>query len=178
MKQFILFLTLSRLFFAPIIFLGLVVFNNFILTFVLFLIASVSDYFDGWLARRYGLTSDFGAILDPIADKILLLFCLFAITLYLQDPYVGLISLIILAREFWVSALRDFASRNKISDLMDVTYLAKVKTSIQFLTLFLYFASFLLNLKLGIFVANITLFLSMLITIKTGIDYTKKILKI
>tara|TARA_B100000242_G_scaffold176702_1_gene126693 strand:- start:893 stop:1429 length:537 start_codon:yes stop_codon:yes gene_type:complete len=178
MKQFILFLTLSRLFFAPIIFLGLVVFNNFILTFVLFLIASVSDYFDGWLARRYGLASDFGAILDPIADKILLLFCLFAITLYLQDPYVGLISLIILAREFWVSALRDFASRNKISDLMDVTYLAKVKTSIQFLTLFLYFASFLLNLKLGIFVANITLFLSMLITIKTGIDYTKKILKI
>ncbi|URQ71967.1 CDP-alcohol phosphatidyltransferase family protein [SAR86 cluster bacterium] len=178
MKQFILFLTLSRLFFAPIIFLGLVVFNNFILTFVLFLIASVSDYFDGLLARRYGLASDFGAILDPIADKILLLFCLFAITLYLQDPYVGLISLIILAREFWVSALRDFASRNKISDLMDVTYLAKVKTSIQFLTLFLYFASFLLNLKLGIFVANITLFLSMLITIKTGIDYTKKILKI
>ena len=178
MKQFILFLTLSRLFFAPIIFLGLVVFNNFILTFVLFLIASVSDYFDGWLARRYGLASDFGAILDPIADKILLLFCLFAITLYLQDPYIGLISLIILAREFWVSALRDFASRNKISDLMDVTYLAKVKTSIQFLTLFLYFASFLLNLKLGIFVANITLFLSMLITIKTGIDYTKKILKI
>ena len=178
MKQFILFLTLSRLFFAPIIFLGLVVFNNFILTFVLFLIASVSDYFDGWLARRYGLASDFGAILDPIADKILLLFCLFAITLYLQDPYVGLISLIILAREFWVSALRDFASRNKISDLMDVTYLAKVKTSIQFLTLFLYFASFLLNLKLGIFVANITLFLSMLITIMTGIDYTKKILKI
>ena len=73
MKQFILFLTLSRLFFAPIIFLGLVVFNNFILTFVLFLIASVSDYFDGWLARRYGLASDFGAILDPIADKILLL---------------------------------------------------------------------------------------------------------
>ena len=178
MKQFILFLTLSRLFFAPIIFLGLVVFNNFILTFVLFLIASVSDYFDGWLARRYGLASDFGAILDPIADKILLLFCLFAITLYLQDPYVGLISLIILAREFWVSALRDFASRNKISDLMDVTYLAKVKTSLQFLTLFLYFASFLLNLKLGIFVANITLFLSMLITIMTGIDYTKKILKI
>ena len=178
MKEFILFLTLSRLLFAPVIFLGLVVFNNFILTFVLFLIASVSDYFDGWLARRYGLASDFGAILDPIADKILLLFCLFAITLYLQDPYVGLISLIILAREFWVSALRDFASRNKISDLMDVTYLAKVKTSIQFLTLFLYFASFLLNLKLGIFVANITLFLSMLITIKTGIDYTKKILKI
>tara|TARA_B100000989_G_scaffold146492_1_gene109210 strand:- start:16 stop:552 length:537 start_codon:yes stop_codon:yes gene_type:complete len=178
MKHLILFITLSRLFFAPIIFLGLVVFNNFILTFILFLIASVSDYLDGWLARRYGLTSDFGAILDPIADKILLLFCLFAITLYLQDPYVGLISLIILAREFWVSALRDFASRNKISDLMAVTYLAKLKTSIQFFTLFLYFASFLLNLKLGIFVANITLFLSMLITIKTGIDYTKKILKI
>ena len=178
MKEFILFLTLSRLLFAPVIFLGLVVFNNFILTLILFFIASVSDYLDGWLARRYDLTSDFGAILDPIADKILLLFCLFGITFYLQDPYIGLISLIILAREFWVSALRDFASRKKISDLMDVTYLAKVKTSMQFLTLFLYFLSFLLNLKLGIFVANITLFLSMLITIKTGIDYTKKVLKI
>ena len=121
MKQFILFLTLSRLLFAPIIFIGLIVFNNFFLTFVIFLIVSITDYFDGWLARKYDLTSDFGAILDPIADKILLLFSLFAVTLYLQDPYVGLISLIILAREFWVSALRDFASRNKISDLMDVT---------------------------------------------------------
>ena len=91
MKQFILFLTLSRLLFAPIIFIGLIVFNNFFLTFVLFLIVSITDYFDGWLARRYKLTSDFGAILDPIADKILLLFSLFAVTLYLQDPYIGLI---------------------------------------------------------------------------------------
>ena len=128
--------------------------------------------------KKNGFWRGFGAILDPIADKILLLFCLFGITFYLQDPYIGLISLIILAREFWVSALRDFASRKKISDLMDVTYLAKLKTSMQFLTLFLYFLSFLLILKLGIFVANITLFLSMLITIKTVIDYTKKVLKI
>ena len=118
MKQLILLITLSRLLLAPVIFIGLVVFNNFILTLILFFIASVSDYLDGWLARRYDLTSDFGAILDPIADKILLLFSLFAITLYLQDPYVGLISLLILAREFWVSALRDFAARNQISDLI------------------------------------------------------------
>ena len=178
MKQLILLITLSRLLLAPVIFIGLVVFNNFILTLILFFIASVSDYLDGWLARRYDLTSDFGAILDPIADKILLLFSLFAITLYLQDPYVGLISLLILAREFWVSALRDFAARNQISDLMSVTYLAKVKTSLQFMTLFLYFVSFSLNFNLGILVANVTLFLCMLITIKTGINYTKKVLKI
>ena len=77
MKQFILFLTLSRLLFAPIIFIGLIVFNNFFLTFVLFLIVSITDYFDGWLARKYKLTSDFGAILDPIADKILVVSVLF-----------------------------------------------------------------------------------------------------
>ena len=178
MKQFILFLTLSRLLFAPIIFIGLIVFNNFFLTFVLFLIVSITDYFDGWLARKYKLTSDFGAILDPIADKILLLFSLFAVTLYLQDPYIGLISVIILAREFWVSALREFASKNQINDATTVTYLAKIKTSVQFLTLFLYFGSFLMNLEYGVFVANIMLFISMLITIWTGLDYTKKTLKI
>ena len=98
--------------------------------------------------------------------------------MYLQDPYIGLISVIILAREFWVSALREFASKNQINDATTVTYLAKIKTSVQFLTLFLYFGSFLMNLEYGVFVANIMLFISMLITIWTGLDYTKKTLKI
>ena len=78
----------------------------------LFTFASISDYFDGALARKYNLSSQLGEVLDPIADKILVLFMLFALTLNFESIYIGFISCIMLAREFWVSALRDLNARN------------------------------------------------------------------
>ena len=73
--------------------------------------ASITDYFDGYLARKYNLVSQLGEILDPIADKILIVFLLFAITANLNSYYIGFFSAIIITREIWVGALRDFNAR-------------------------------------------------------------------
>ena len=57
--------------------------------FILFFIASITDYFDGYLARKYNSVSQIGEILDPIADKILIVFLLFAISVNLTSYYIG-----------------------------------------------------------------------------------------
>ena len=74
MKYFIHFLTFFRLLIGPLIF-GLVLFaEQYGLALTLFMAASLSDYFEGLLARKYQLESVLGEVLDPIADKVLVLF--------------------------------------------------------------------------------------------------------
>ena len=64
------------------------------------------------MARKYSLTSVLGAVLDPIADKILITFVLIALVLALYSIFIAFLGSIILAREFWVGALRDLNARN------------------------------------------------------------------
>ena len=89
---------------------------------IILLLASVSDYWDGFLARKYSLTSSFGAVLDPIADKILITFTLIALSVNLGSSYIAFISSVILAREFWVSALRDLNARIGDQEATSVTF--------------------------------------------------------
>ena len=78
----------------------------------LFFLASISDYWDGFLARKYNLESIIGAILDPIADKILTTFLILALSIEFSSIFIGMIGGIILVREYWVGALRDFNAKN------------------------------------------------------------------
>ena len=71
MKNFVLFLTYTRILCAPIIFILIIFFSEFTASLFLFILAAISDYFDGVLARRFKVSSELGAILDPIADKVL-----------------------------------------------------------------------------------------------------------
>ena len=100
-------------------------FSEFTASLFLFILAAISDYFDGVLARRFKVSSELGAILDPIADKVLLLFLLFAIAISTQNNYIGLFAAIILAREFWVSALREYNSKKQNTAKIDVTFFSK-----------------------------------------------------
>ena len=98
-----------------------------------FVIAAVTDFFDGWLARRWKVESLFGAILDPIADKILV--CAAAlglIAVHVQPPVLVPIG-IILFREFAVSALREVLAPRGL--ILKVTALAKIKTALQLVAL-------------------------------------------
>ena len=98
-----------------------------------FVIAAVTDFFDGWLARRWKVESLFGAILDPIADKILV--CAAAlglIAVHVQPPVLVPIG-IILFREFAVSALREVLAPRGL--VLKVTALAKIKTALQLVAL-------------------------------------------
>ncbi|MEY4248382.1 MAG: hypothetical protein RJA87_15 [Pseudomonadota bacterium] len=98
-----------------------------------FVIAAVTDFLDGWLARRWKVESLFGAILDPIADKILV--CAAAlglIAVHVQPPVLVPIG-IILFREFAVSALREVLAPRGL--ILKVTALAKIKTALQLVAL-------------------------------------------
>ena len=172
MSLFINLITVSRMVFGAIIFVLLTRTELYWHSFVLFFIASITDYFDGYLARKYNLVSQLGEILDPIADKILLVFLLFAIAINLTSYYIGFLSAFIITREIWVGALRDFNARQQNTNATRVTFLAKIKTTIQLFTISTYLLGLAMNNMVIVLIADIMLFLSFIVTVYTGWVYT------
>ncbi|WP_319530343.1 CDP-diacylglycerol--glycerol-3-phosphate 3-phosphatidyltransferase [uncultured Cohaesibacter sp.] len=138
----------------------------------IFALAAITDFFDGYLARRWNLQSALGRMLDPIADKLLVSVCILMLamdgSLYGWHIWSGVI---ILCREILVSGLREFLADLQVS--VPVTRLAKWKTTAQLVAL-----GFLLagpagdkvlpfNSEIGL----ILLWLSALLTLYTGYDY-------
>ena len=172
MSTFINILTLSRIFLAALIFILLMSPDGYFLALVLFFLAGITDYFDGYLARKYNATSQLGEILDPIADKILILFLLFGLAINLSSYLIGLIGATIITREIWVGALRDLNARNGNNNATKVTFLAKIKTTIQLFTISIYLFGLVINNMLIVVIADIFLFISLFITLYTGLIYT------
>ena len=144
---------------------------------VLFFIAGVTDYLDGYLARKYNAVSTLGEILDPIADKILILFVLFGLAINLSSYLIGFLGALIITREIWVGALRDLNARSGNSDVTKVTFIAKIKTTVQLFTLSIYLFGLAMNNMLVIIIADIFLFISLFITLYTGFIYTLETFK-
>ena len=133
-------LTLLRIIIIPFIMRGFFMADKFRgaeLVFWLFIIASITDYFDGFVARKFNATSKFGRMLDPIADKMLVAAVLILLAYDRQLnglPRADLIPvIIIILREILVSGLREFLAMENVA--MPVTKLAKWKTTFQFLAL-------------------------------------------
>jgi CDP-diacylglycerol--glycerol-3-phosphate 3-phosphatidyltransferase len=101
--------------------------------FFAFVIAAVTDFFDGYLARLWHAESQWGAILDPIADKLLVCGTILGLFSLGPQPMIALPCAIILFREFAVSALREAAAGKGLS--VKVTVLAKWKTTLQLVAL-------------------------------------------
>ena len=177
MSLFINLITVSRMVLGAIIFVLLTRTEMYWYAFVLFFIASITDYFDGYLARKYNLVSQLGEILDPIADKILIVFLLFAISVNLTSYYIGFLSAVIITREIWVGALRDFNARQQNTNATRVTFLAKIKTTIQLITISTYLLGLAMNNMLIVLIADILLFLSFAVTVYTGLIYTTNTFK-
>ena len=91
MNFFIQFLTYSRILVSPIIFLFITFFDFYGWALILFVLASISDYWDGFLARKYNLESALGEVLDPIADKILITFLIIGLSLEVSSVFFGLL---------------------------------------------------------------------------------------
>ena len=114
---------------------------------LLFIAASITDYVDGYLARAWKQESVFGAMLDPIADKAMVVIALLVITGFSgMDPWILLPATVILFREIFVSGLREYLGAK--AGLLSVTQLAKYKTFAQMIALTVLFAT-------GIFEHNI-----------------------
>ena len=165
-------LTYFRIIAGPIIFFLILPFQSYGLALLILLLASASDYWDGYLARKYSLTSVLGAVLDPIADKILITFVLMALVLALDSIFIAFLGSIMLAREFWVGALRDINARNQNEAATTVTFLAKIKTTMQLVTFCWILTGLYFNSGLMILLGNFFLFLALIIAIQTGLSYT------
>jgi len=146
----------------------------------LFILASVTDYLDGYLARIWQQTSNIGRMLDPIADKLLVATCLMLLA---ADPVETIhgwslwAAIVILCREILVSGLREYLAELKVS--LPVTRLAKWKTTIQMLAI-----AFLLAGPAGDKILPYTtqigivlLWISAIVTLYTGYDYFRAGLK-
>ena len=146
--------------------------------FVAFVVAAVTDFFDGWLARKMGAVSLLGAILDPIADKVLVVAGLFGL-LALGAGYVALPGGLILFREFSVSALRETLAPRGLK--LPVTLLAKWKTTLQLVAIGLLLflpvwsgwglTSDLQLLTRGEMLGTALIWFAALVTVWTGVEY-------
>ena len=175
------FLTLIRILLIPVIILFMEIDEELYrwLSLWLYFIACISDFFDGYLARKFEIESNFGRFLDPIADKILV--CAALILLVMNGTiknYEVIAAVIILTREILVSGLREFLAKGKI--IMQVTSLSKLKTFIQMSSI-----AILLTGEIGNKIINfqdynaqtvgiILLWLSSFLTLYTGYDYLRR----
>jgi cardiolipin synthase len=141
---------------------------------IIFILASVTDYLDGYLARAWQQTSNIGRMLDPIADKLLVATCLLLLAADTDQTIAGWTlwaAIIILCREILVSGLREYLAALKVS--VPVTQLAKWKTAIQMVAI-----AFLLLGPAGDKLVPywtqtgiVLLWISAIVTLYTGYDY-------
>lgn len=146
-------------------------------TFALFAGAGVTDYFDGALARKHGITSAFGRFLDPVADKLLV--AATVLMLVAVDRVTGwhiLPALVILCREIFVSGLREFLAELRVG--MPVTRLAKWKTAAQITALSVLLIGDAGWAPLHLVEVGLTLlWIAGVLTLVTGYDYLRAGLK-
>lgn len=103
---------------------------------IIFALAGFTDWFDGYLARKLGQTSRFGEFLDPVADKLMVAVILILLVEHYGNIWITLSAMIIIGREITISALREWMAGVGESGKVAVSYLGKVKTTVQMFALF------------------------------------------
>ena len=146
-------LTLMRILLIPVLVLVFYLpwkWTNFAAAFV-FVLASVTDWLDGWIARRYDQSSAFGAFLDPVADKLMVAVALLLIVQKHPTPWMAFWAAVIIGREIAVSALREWMAELGQRARVKVATIGKIKTIVQMVALafLLYFEPLQLHLGGG-----------------------------
>ena len=138
----------------------------------IFIAASVTDWLDGWLARRWNQTTSFGAFLDPVADKLMVAAALIVLTEKgLVDPFA---SLIIIGREITISALREWMAQIGQGKSVAVNILGKVKTVTQLVAIpFLLFNGVLFGWFHTVNVGRWLIWIAAVITLWSMVVYLK-----
>ena len=175
------YLTIGRIIIVPFFVFAFYLpgFYGDIIPFVLFIIASFTDFLDGLLARMFKEESQLGELLDPIADKIIVAAALILLVMNSTiKNYEVIAAIIILTREILISGLREFLAKGKIK--IPVSNLAKLKTFLQMFSI-----AILLTGETGNKIINfqdynaqtigiILLWLSAFLTLYTGYEYLRK----
>ena len=169
-------LTLLRITFIPIIVFAYI-YNDGIYRDVaayIFLVALITDYFDGVIARKFNQVTTFGTFLDPIADKLLVVVTVILLSSSNDSMLFLLSALVIVSREFLVIAIRQRLAEIKSSIPIRVNSLGKVKTGFQMISLF-----FLLHTNIFFDVLNLhtlgllLLFIAAVLTVISFVYYVR-----
>ena len=161
-------LTMSRLVLVPV-FMAVMLMGYYVPALIIFCVAAITDFFDGYLARKHNLVSSFGKIMDPLADKLLVFG---ALVCFIQLDVVSVWApIIIIAREFFVTSMRVVAvSKGKV---IAASWWGKIKTNVQLFALI--GAMLLLGFNnpevYGISIAAILIWVSAIFTIASWIAY-------
>jgi CDP-diacylglycerol--glycerol-3-phosphate 3-phosphatidyltransferase len=143
---------------------GLSIFMR-ILSFVIFAGASVTDYFDGQIARKHNMVTNLGKLIDPLADKLLVISALVVLTKY--DQISLWFVLIIIFRELLITGLRAIVANEGV--VIAAEKLGKWKTATQMIALLL-----IILFPMSFFVNNILLLIPVILTVQSGVEYMQK----
>lgn len=169
-------LTISRIVVIPVIFLAIYI-HSALWSFLaggLFVLASITDYLDGYFARSRNQNSVLGRLLDPIADKLLVVSALLIIVANrMVDPITYIPVIIIMCREVLVSGMREFLAEFRVG--MPVTRLAKWKTCFQMgaISMILFQRLAVIGEAVG-FIGEVLLWVAGILTFVTGYQYFEK----
>ena len=158
----------------------------FLFLLTLFILASISDFLDGFIARKWNQESDIGKILDPIADKLLVIISLIILIISFEDnPIIFFSSILIIFREILISGLREITKSSGL--ILNVTNLSKWKTAAQlgsiillFLNIFHYnnpYDEFIFPLWIytfSYFIGNLLILIASLLSILSAYRYAKE----
>ncbi len=165
-------LTLLRIFLIPIFVIIMLsqINNSFLISCIVFIVASITDFLDGRIARKYNLVTDFGKFMDPLADKLLVLSALICMIEF--DLVAGWMVIIIVARELTVSILRAIAADN--GKVIAASGGGKIKTTSQMIAIILLLIGANFSHDTLILVGTIAMYIATLFTLYSGIDYLYK----
>lgn len=102
---------------------------------LVFAVAAISDFVDGYVARKFNQMTAFGAFLDPVADKLIVAVALVLLVFSEQNWMMTIVAVIIIGREITVSALREWMANQQASSHVAVSMVGKVKTTFQLIGL-------------------------------------------
>ena len=142
----------------------------------IFILAAISDWLDGYLARKLDQTSKFGAFIDPVADKLIVIAAL--LLLVELGRVHSMIALVIIGREFAVSALREWMATIGKPGGIAVAYIGKLKTGFQMAAIIclLYFEN--IGLLPIVFIGDVLIHLAAILTIVSMVFYLRAAMKV
>ncbi len=162
-------LTLLRIIAIPVFIVVLMMGHGYIAT-IIFIAAAITDMLDGHIARKYNLVTNFGKLMDPLADKLLVMSALVCLVQLGHVP--GWMAIVILAREFAVTGLRQVAASEGIVIAAGTT--GKIKTITQMIAIPLLLLDNWPCRYIGVPLDQIFLWISVVMTIVSGVEYIVK----
>ncbi|MDO4860305.1 MAG: CDP-diacylglycerol--glycerol-3-phosphate 3-phosphatidyltransferase [Bacillota bacterium] len=162
-------LTLLRIILVPV-FIVVLMTGHYYSSAAIFVVASLTDMLDGKIARKYDLVTDFGKLMDPLADKLLVMSALICLVQLGDIP--GWMAIVILGREFAITGLRTVAASSGV--VIAAGWTGKIKTVLQMIAVVLILLRNWPFVYLGIPMDQIVLWAAVVMTIVSGAEYIIK----